>query len=99
MTNVTQYQALPNGLFIMNSPIAGQGLFTKEKIPSGTELGMSHLLIDDQIYRSPLGGFINHSEKPNVKKHLRGNKYIITTIRDIEPMEELFLKYRFYKVV
>ena len=93
------YQALPDGLFIQNSSVAGQGVFTKVKLMSGMELGMSHLLIDDEIYRSPLGGFINHSEKPNCEKYLIGNKYYIRTISDIEPLEELFLKYTFYKVV
>ena len=93
------YQALPDGLFIQNSSVAGQGVFTKVKLMSGMELGMSHLLIDDEIYRSPLGGFINHSEKPNCEKYLVGNKYYIRTISDIEPLEELFLKYTFYKVV
>ncbi len=93
------YQALPDGLFIQNSSVAGQGVFTKVKLMSGMELGMSHLLIDDEIYRSPIGGFINHSEKPNCEKYLIGNKYYIRTISDIEPLEELFLKYTFYKVV
>ena len=93
------YQALPDGLFIQNSSVAGQGVFTKVKLMSGMELGMSHLLIDDDIYRSPIGGFINHSEKPNCEKYLVGNKYYIRTISDIEPLEELFLKYTFYKVV
>tara|TARA_Y100001937_G_scaffold58246_1_gene79814 strand:- start:826 stop:1113 length:288 start_codon:yes stop_codon:yes gene_type:complete len=93
------YQALPDGLFIQNSSVAGQGVFTKVKLMSGMELGMSHLLIDDEIYRSPIGGFINHSEKPNCEKYLVGNKYYIRTISDIEPLEELFLKYTFYKVV
>ena len=93
------YQALPDGLFIQNSSVAGQGVFTKVKLMSGMELGMSHLLIDDEIYRSPLGGFINHSEKPNCEKYLIGNKYYIRTIKDINPIEELVLKYTFYKVV
>ena len=93
------YQALPDGLFIQNSSVAGQGVFTKVKLMSGMELGMSHLLIDDEIYRSPIGGFINHSEKPNCEKYLVGNKYYIRAIRDINPIEELVLKYTFYKVV
>ena len=93
------YQALPDGLFIQNSSVAGQGVFTKVKLMSGMELGMSHLLIDDEIYRSPIGGFINHSDNPNCEKYLVGNKYYIRTIKDINPIEELVLKYTFYKVV
>ena len=35
----------------------------------------------------------------NCEKYLVGNKYYIRTIRDIDPIEELVLKYTFYKVV
>ena len=93
------YQALHDGLFVGNSPIAGQGLFTKKELPINTELGLSHVLIDEEIISTPMGGFINHSENPNCEKYLINNKYYIRTIRAIQPMEELFLKYTFYKVV
>ena len=99
MKKVTPYQALPKGLYVMNSPIAGQGIFTMDTIPAGTDLGMSHIMVDEEIYRTPLGGFINHSENPNCEKYLIGNKYYIRTIREVEPIEELVLKYTFYKVV
>ena len=59
------YQALPSRLHIKDSPIAGQGIFAREDIPAGMVLGMSHLIVDEVIYRTPLGGFINHSEDPN----------------------------------
>ena len=49
------YQALPSRLHIKDSPIAGQGLFAKEDIPAGMVLGMSHLIVDEVIYRTPLG--------------------------------------------
>tara|TARA_B100000427_G_C15027784_1_gene385479 strand:+ start:75 stop:359 length:285 start_codon:yes stop_codon:yes gene_type:complete len=93
------YQALHDGLFVGNSPIAGQGLFTRKELPINTELGLSHVLIDEEIIRTPMGGFINHSENPNCEKYLINNKYYIRTIRVIKPEEELFLKYTFYKVV
>ena len=93
------YQALHDGLFVGNSPIAGQGLFTRKELPINTELGLSHVLIDEEIIRTPMGGFINHSENPNCEKYLINNKYYIRTIRAIKPKEELFLKYTFYKVV
>ena len=93
------YQALHDGLFVGNSPIAGQGLFTRKELPINTELGLSHVLIDEEIIRTPMGGFINHSENPNCEKYLINNKYYIRTIRAIKPEEELFLKYTFYKVV
>ena len=92
------YQALPKSLHIKNSPIAGQGLFAKEDIPAGTYLGMSHLIVNDVIYRTPLGGFINHSDDPNCVKYHEDGFYFIKTKDDIKANEELFLKYTFYKV-
>ena len=92
------YQALPKSLHIQDSPIAGQGLFAKEDIPAGTNLGMSHLVIDEIIYRTPLGGFINHSEDPNCIKYYEDGFYFIKTNKVIEAKEELFLKYTFYKI-
>ena len=59
------YQALPNELHIKDSPIAGQGLFAKEDIDAMMYLGVSHVVVDDDIMRTPLGGFVNHSEDPN----------------------------------
>ena len=97
------YKPLQYGLTIKKSKVHGLGLFATADIEAGWDFGETHVFVVSknrrEWVRTPLGGFINHSEKPNVKKHLRGNKYIITTIRDIEPMEELFLKYTFYKVV
>jgi SAM-dependent methyltransferase len=92
------YKALHNSLCIKNSPVAGQGVFAAEDIPSGTVLGMSHVEMGDVIHRTPLGGFINHSEEPNCMKWCEDGKYYIKTLRFIGTHEELFLKYSFYEV-
>ncbi len=92
------YSALPKNLHIKDSMIAGQGLFARTDIPAGEELGLSHLLIDNEIFRTPLGGFINHSDNPNCEKWLENQRYYIRTIRPIKSGEELFLKYTFYNV-
>ena len=92
------YQALPSRLYIKDSPIAGQGIFAKENIPKGMVLGMSHLIVDDVIYRTPLGGFINHSEEPNCVKWCEDDKYFVKTIKEIPKGQELFLKYTFYNI-
>ena len=92
------YQALPKELHVKNSPVAGQGIFAKEDISAGTNLGMSHLVIDDIIYRMPLGGFINHSDTPNCLKYYEDGYYYIQTKTKIKAGDELFLKYSFYKV-
>ena len=52
--------------------------------------------------RTPLGGFVNHSEDPNCVKWYEdqgwGRIYYMKTIKPIKKGEELFLKYTFYKV-
>ena len=93
------YKPLPDGLYVSNSDIAGQGLFTNRKLEIGTELGLSHKMIDDNLIRTPLGGFINHSEEPNVQKYQIGNDYFIKVIKDINVGEEITLKYNWYNPV
>ena len=93
-----RYQALPESLHIQDSPVAGQGLFAKEDIPTGTHLGMSHIVIDEIIYRTPLGGFINHSDEPNCLKYHEDGFYFVRTSKSIKAGDELFLKYTFYKI-
>ena len=93
------YKPLPDGLYVSNSDIAGQGLFTNRKLEVGTELGLSHKMIDDNLIRTPLGGFINHSEEPNVQKYQIGNDYFIKVIKEINPAEEITLKYNWYNPV
>ena len=93
------YKPLPDGLYVSNSDIAGQGLFTNRKLEVGTELGLSHKMIDDNLIRTPLGGVINHSEQPNVQKYQIGNDYFIKVIKDIDAGEEITLKYNWYNPV
>ena len=76
------YQALPSRLHIKDSPVAGQGIFAKEDIPPGFVLGMSHLVVDEIIYRTPLGGFLNHSEEPNW----------FLRIRSVQRSEHIFME-------
>ena len=102
------YKPLPDNLTIKNSGINGLGLFAKEYINRGTNLGMSHLKLGEKIFRTPLGGFINHSNTPNVVKvELRANhddpkgvtkKWSLVTLGDIKKGQELTIRYTFYKV-
>ena len=96
------YQALPSSLYIKDSPFAGQGIFAKEDIPSDLELGVSHVVVDEDIMRTPIGGFVNHSDDPNCIKYSEkqdwGEIYHMKTIKPIKKGEELFLKYTFYSV-
>ena len=103
------YHALPKELHIKDSPIEGQGLFAKEDIPAMMYLGISHVEVDPEdcisnvaVMRTPLGGFVNHSDDPNCVKWEEdqgwGRIYYMKTIKEIKKGEELFLKYTFYKV-
>ena len=105
------YKPLPESLTIKQSKVNGLGLFAKEGIGQGTNLGMSHFKIDQTIFRTPLGGFINHSNDPNmVKVELRMTnqdlpnlkydykKWNLVALRDIKKGEELTLRYTFYNI-
>ena len=62
------YRPLPNCLTIRESGIDGLGVFAVEDIAGGSDLGVTHLYdfsFKDCFIRTPLGGFINHSEEPN----------------------------------
>ena len=105
------YKPLPESLTIKTSKVNGLGLFADQKIMQGTNLGMTHLKIGDTIFRTPLGGFINHSNDPNcIKAELRmtdedkqGHRYDykkwnLITSQDIKEGKELTLRYTFYNV-
>ena len=105
------YKPLPDSLTIKSSGIHDLGLFAKKDISRGINLGMTHLKIGNTIFRTPLGGFINHSNTPNCDKaELRMTnhddstikfdykKWNLVTTQDIEKGKELTLRYTFYKV-
>ena len=88
-----KYKPLPNGITIGNSRIQGLGLFSTTLFAPNTILGISHHIVDYQIIRTPLGGFINHANKPNCELVENGNQYILRTISNILPNTELTVKY------
>ena len=100
------YKPLPKELRLGFSDIHDIGVFAKESIPKGTNLGMSHMKVKDTIFRTPLGGFLNHSDHPNCEKvklkfkepDYVFNKWNLVTIQDIKEGEELTLTYTFYKI-
>jgi len=68
---------------------------------------MTHLQFGENLIRTPLGGFLNHSEDPNCEKaklkftndkNFLFNKWNLVTIKDIKEGEELTLTYTFYKL-
>jgi len=105
------YKPLPESVTIKKSGIHDLGLFADQDIKKATNLGMTHFKIGDTIFRTPLGGFINHSNTPNsIKAELRmtdedmqGHQYHykkwnLVTEQDIKKGEEITLRYTFYNV-
>jgi SET domain-containing protein len=100
------YKPLPKELRLGFSDIHDIGVFAKEFIPKGTNLGMSHMKLKDTIFRTPLGGFLNHSDDPNCCKvellmtndSFDYKKWNLMTIEDIKEGKELTLTYTFYKI-
>jgi SET domain-containing protein len=91
------YNPLPIFCTIKPSSINGLGLFATKEIKKDTELGISHIEVDDILYRTPLGGFINHSEQSNCVRVKVNNKWYLKTTKDIMNDEELTLTYSLYK--
>jgi len=90
------YKPLPDSLTIKKSNIEGLGLFAVKTIAKNTDLGMIHFSYGELLIRTPLGGFINHSLKPNCKKLDLDQEWHLKTLVDIKKDEELTLKYTMY---
>jgi len=90
------YKPLPDSLTIKKSNIQGLGLFAVKTIAKNTDLGMIHFSYGELLIRTPLGGFINHSLKPNCKKIDLDQEWHLKTLVDIKKDEELTLKYTMY---
>ena len=94
------YKPLPDSLTLKSSGIHSLGLFTTKEIGEGTNLGMSHLEIEDKIIRTPLGGFINHTKDANCAKvelrmtngKFNYKKWNLVTLQDIKEGEELTIR-------
>ena len=100
------YRPLPSYLTIKSSSIHELGLFALENIAIGTNMGMSHIKIKDTIFRTPLGGFINHANEANCAKvellmkndSFDYKKWNLVTIQDIKEGDELTVRYTFYHI-
>jgi SET domain-containing protein len=100
----TMYRPLPKELTIKESDIQGLGLFAVEEIRSGV-IGIGWVKHDDHVFRNgyvrtPLGGFVNHSDNPNCEKQVHESVGLIwlKAMRNIEPGEELTITYTLYAI-
>jgi SET domain-containing protein len=90
------YKPINPPLRLKKSKIEGLGLFTTRSISQDTNLGLSHIVRTNlfEVVRTPIGGFVNHSENPNITfKNINGNDWYIFTLRDIKRNEELTADY------
>ena len=65
------YRPLPDGLIIKKSPIEGLGLYSTKDIKDNTFIGVTHIFdekFENNYIRTPLGGFYNHSNEPNIQR-------------------------------
>ena len=98
------YNPLPEYLTIGPSDIHGVGILAKEDIPGEVVIGISHVYdpeFQHNFIRTPLGGFINHSEKANCELIEDNHDYHykkLKTLHKIEAGQELTLKYRLYDI-
>ena len=90
------FEPLASSLTIKNSSIHGLGLFAITEISSETELGISHVK-DDRFshgyIRTPLGGFFNHSKKPNCEAIYDGDFIKLKTLININSGDEITVDY------
>jgi len=108
------YNPLPEYLAIGPSQIHGAGILAIEDIPGEVVIGISHVYdpnFQHEYIRTPLGGFINHSDTPNCTKsrYFMTNtddvkikhdytRYDLVALEDIAGGEELTTKYTFYNI-
>jgi len=77
-------------------------LYSTKSLPHARFIGVTHVPNDkfeNGYIRTPLGGFINHSDTPNceVRQDVDGN-LMLFTLRPIPSDEEITLKYNLYSV-
>jgi SET domain-containing protein len=103
--NDGHYRPLPDTLTIKESIINGLGLFAVKDIPKDSLIGVTHVYDEkfkDGLIRTPLGGFFNHSEEPNIRLEdvtkVDGEKWtkVMISLRDIKSGDEITGKYTTY---
>jgi hypothetical protein len=97
--NENTYRPLPLGLTIRDSGIDGLGLHATTNLNAGTVLGETHVLVHNrdrhEWVRTPLGGFINHSDNPNCYISTDRGDRTLHTVIPVAEGEELTVYYRF----
>ena len=97
------YRPLPEEVIVKESTIEGLGLFATKDIKEGHEFGVSHVAdsrFESGYIRTPLGGFVNHSENPNVElvPSIENQWRTLKAIKDISCGTEITTKYSLYNL-
>ena len=96
--NENTYRPLPLGVTITKSGIDGLGLHATTNLNAGTVLGETHVLVHNrdrhEWVRTPLGGFINHSDTPNCYICVEEQHNVLHTVTTVGAGEELTVCYR-----
>ena len=96
------YKPLPDSITIKESTIQGLGLFATENIPANILIGKIHVPSEREengYFRTPLGGFGNHSDNPNCNKIVMADgSWWITTNQNIMAGEEITWSYTLYTI-
>ena len=82
------YKPLPSSLTIKKSPIEGLGLYATEDINNNCFIGLTHIKdknFENGYIRTPLGGFYNHSNEPNVRRIITD---ILPKVKCGDPIDE-----------
>tara|TARA_B110001454_G_scaffold213277_1_gene231191 strand:+ start:341 stop:637 length:297 start_codon:yes stop_codon:yes gene_type:complete len=96
------YNPLPDYITIKESSINGLGLFATEDISANILIGKIHVPSEKEengYFRTPLGGFGNHSDDPNCSKILmEDGSWWISANQDIMAGEEICWSYSLYEI-
>ena len=93
------YRPLPDIVHLDYSPIEGMGVFAKFDLDGKICIGITHIAPikkDLGRQRTPLGGFINHSDNPNCFIVVETDWSRMYTVRPIMQGEELTVYYTGY---
>lgn len=96
-----QYNYSPTGpgdIEVKQSAIHGLGVFAKRDLPKNFIVGETHVLVDSDLIRTPIGGFINCSSTPNAElfqypKLKRVNYYGVRLLNSVLEGDEITIDY------
>lgn len=99
------YKPLPEKVDISLSAVEGKGIIAKEYIAKGSMIGITHVkaepavayLFKNGLIRTPLGGYLNHSDNPNCLIQTAETLWYLFAAEDIAIGHELFVDYRLYQ--